>query len=154
MTLGAIRIARANPRLRNFTLTFLPSPRPLRIGFPIPFLSPYPLTRETGSYTINCDTHSLPISLTAYERRSQRWPLGLGTSCSSSKCDWDLRPAGYPGTGKHGLSGLATLLMEKSTAGEELRMLVFCFSLVCLSIWGFVGTGKMTLGKSVICLAY
>jgi hypothetical protein len=145
ITEGAIRMAKTNPRLRRFTLTFLPCPlRRLPMGFCLPFLLPYPHTRETGTYILNRDVHGLPINLTARERRSHRWPFGLGISNHSNKRTLDLRPSGYPDMGKRGLMGLVRLLTEKSVAGEELRMLVFCLSLVCLSIWGFTGSGRVT----------
>lgn len=49
----------------------------------------------------------------------------------------DLRP----GLGKAGLKAWADLLTERSTAGEELRMLMFLTLLFVLAVWGFLVVG-------------
>jgi hypothetical protein len=51
----------------------------------------------------------------------------------------DLRPVGHPGARARGVT---ELLFEKSAAGEETRLIVFCVSLVTLAVCGFVGVGR------------
>ncbi|TRM69371.1 hypothetical protein BD626DRAFT_473844 [Schizophyllum amplum] len=123
---SAAQIARVNPRLENFTLTFLPpmKPRYLPVGVP---------ASATGRFTLVTDTHGLPLSLSAYEQQRVAWPMGLGVSRSSRKYVSDLRPAGTPGR----RAGLLALMTEKSAAGEEMRVIVFCTILVFLAGYGF-----------------
>lgn len=142
LSAGAERIALTNPRLEKFSLTFLPPTYPLPLPFAIPLL-PFPLRmRDTGSFTLTCDKHGLPMTLRAFERRRLIWPLGLGYSSRTKRYVRDLRPAGAPGRRKPGLEGLLNLLLDNSSAGEELRMILFCAFLVCLALWGFFANGK------------
>ncbi|KAG7091006.1 hypothetical protein E1B28_010071 [Marasmius oreades] len=135
---GAAKIAMTNPRLEKFTLTFLPMKCPISFPFYISFL-PFSLrTKASGSFTLTCDDHGLPVSLRAFERRRFVWPMGLGCSYRTKRYISDLRPAGSPGRSRKGLKGLASLLSENSAAGEELRMIVFCGFLLCLALWGFL----------------
>uniref|UniRef100_D8Q8T5 Expressed protein n=2 Tax=Schizophyllum commune (strain H4-8 / FGSC 9210) TaxID=578458 RepID=D8Q8T5_SCHCM len=129
---SAAQIARVNPRLEHFTLTFLP---PVKRGFLsiFPALSVDIPASATGRFTLVTDTHGLPLSLAAHEQQCVAWPMGLGVSSSSRKYVSDLRPVGTPGKKE----GLMTLLTEKSAAGEEVRMILFCTVLVCLAGYGF-----------------
>ncbi|KAL1745706.1 hypothetical protein HDZ31DRAFT_35879 [Schizophyllum fasciatum] len=129
---SAAQIARVNPRLEHFTLTFLP---PVKRRF----LSVDAPASATGRFTLVTDTHGLPLSLSAYEQQCVAWPMGLGVSNSSRKYVSDLRPAGTPGRKE----GLMALLTEKSAAGEEVRVILFCTVLVCLAGYGFATVSKM-----------
>ncbi|KII92598.1 hypothetical protein PLICRDRAFT_172671 [Plicaturopsis crispa FD-325 SS-3] len=132
LSTGAAHIARANPRLRTFTITLIPPSFPL----PLPF-SPWalrlcvPPVHATGTYVLACDHHGLPTQLTAHEQRV--WLYGLARS--SGRFVRDLRPghAARPGWGE--------LLMERSPAGEEVRMILFACLLVGMAVWGFMATG-------------
>ena len=61
----------------------------------------------------------------------------LGGSLSVHRYRVDLRP----GSSKSGLMAWADLLTERSTAGEELRMLMFLTLLFILAVWGFLVVG-------------
>ncbi|KAL0574490.1 hypothetical protein V5O48_007465 [Marasmius crinis-equi] len=132
---GAARIAVANPRLEKFTLTFLPMERPASFPFYVSFKRFSLGTKTSGSFTLMCNDHGLPITLTAYEKSRFVWPMGLGYSCRKKRYIIDLRPAGSPSRGK---KGFASLLSESSAAGQELRVMVFCGFLVCLAMLGLL----------------
>ncbi|KAF9268714.1 hypothetical protein L218DRAFT_970004 [Marasmius fiardii PR-910] len=134
---GAARIAMTNPRLEKFTLTFLPMKCPISFPFYLSFIPMSLRTKASGSFTLTCDDHGLPVSLRAFERRRFVWPMGLGCSYQTKRYVSDLRPAGSPGRSKRGVKGLVSLLSENSAAGEELRMILFCGFLLCLAFWGF-----------------
>ena len=124
---GAARIARYNPRLQNFSLTFIPPVYPVPLPFSLPyrpFSFPFPV-RATGAFDVTCDHHGLPLSMIAVERSSFVWPLGMGVSTRSKKYKRDLRPMGFPGMRRKGIRGFLNLMVEKSSAGEELRMILF-----------------------------
>ncbi|KAJ8076881.1 hypothetical protein AAF712_000475 [Marasmius tenuissimus] len=140
---GAARIAMANPRLEKFTLTFLPMKCPISFPFYVSFLPLSLRTKASGSFTLTCDNHGLPVTLTAFERRRFVWPMGLGYSYRTKRYISDLRPAGSPSRSKQGMKGLASLFTENSAAGEELRMMVFCGFLVCLAVWGFTVNARV-----------
>lgn len=138
---GAARIAQSNPRLQKFSLAFLPpvysTPLPFSLSFPS---FPFP-SHESGSFEISCDQYGLPLNLTAHENRQRFWPWGLGVSTRTKKYVKDLRPLSSPGRRKQGVRGFMNLIFEKSSAGEEMRMIIFCGFLVCLAVWGFTGEG-------------
>lgn len=99
------------------------------------------------------DQHWLPVSLFAVERAGQASSLGshfgygpefsavyalFGGGTDIRRYKVDLRPrSGLKG----GLKGWAGLVMEKSQAGEELRMLAFMALLFWLSVWVFLAVG-------------
>ncbi|KAG5650890.1 hypothetical protein H0H81_010651 [Sphagnurus paluster] len=135
---GAARIAKANPRLTKFSLTFIPPTYPFSLPFSVPFLPiPFP-ARATGSFELTCDRHGLPLTLLGFEHFRFVWPWGLGVTKSTRRLVCDLRPLSAPGrrrkTGWHAVLGL---MLERSPAGEEMRMIVFCGLLVSLAVWGF-----------------
>ncbi|KAG6850443.1 hypothetical protein H0H93_013315 [Arthromyces matolae] len=137
LSAGAARIARANPRLAKFSLTFIPPNYPLSLPFSLPH-PPFPLpARSTGSFELTTDRHGLPLSLLGLEQFRLVWPFGLGVSSSSRRYVRDLRPMSVQGRKKTGWRGLLGLLTEPSAAGEEMRMIVFCGLLVSLAMWGF-----------------
>ncbi|KAF8633661.1 hypothetical protein AX15_001310 [Amanita polypyramis BW_CC] len=141
MSAGATRIAKCNPRLKKFSLTFIPPTYPLPIPLSIPYF-PIPFrARATGSFTLACDNHGLPLSLSVRENCRLVWPWGLGVSSSTKKYVQDLRPLSSPSRRKRGIRGLLSLLFERSSAGEEMRMILFCGMLIWLSIWGFFVLG-------------
>lgn len=141
LSTGAARIAKINPRLKTFSLTFIPPTYPLPIPFSIPYL-PVPFrARASGSFTLACDDHGLPLSLLARESSRFVWPWGLGVSSRTKKYTWDLRPLSSPSRRKDGMGGATSLLFERSPAGEEMRVIVFCGLLVGLSLWGFFVLG-------------
>jgi hypothetical protein len=59
----------------------------------------------------------------------------------------DLRPLSSPGRRKQGVRGFMNLIFEKSSAGEEMRMIIFCGFLVCLAAWGFTGEGGRAIAR-------
>jgi hypothetical protein len=138
---GASRIARASPRLETFKLTFLPARQPLPLLFALPYLSILPPTRATGTYDLKCDVHGLPLSLTAREKHRVIWPWGFGMYNWSKRYSRDLRPTGYPGWKKDG-ENVLRLVLDRSAAGEEVRMILVCVLLVCVAVWGVVGSGS------------
>lgn len=137
---GATRIAKSNPRLKNFSLTFIPPAYSLFIPFPIPYLPTPFRARATGSFRLSCDHHGLPLNLFVRESCRLVWPWGLGVSSRTKKYVQDLRPFS-PSRRQGGIKGLWALLLEGSQAGEEMRMMVCCGMLVSLAIWGFFVLG-------------
>ncbi|KAG6840685.1 hypothetical protein C0991_005044 [Blastosporella zonata] len=130
---GAARIARANPRLTKFRLTFIPPTYPLLLPFSFPH-PPLPLpAHSTGSFELSTDRHGLPLTLVGFEHFRLVWPWGLGVSSSSRRYVRDLRPLNAPGRRKTGWRGVLGLLTERSAAGEEMRMIIFCGLLVSLA---------------------
>ena len=47
----------------------------------------------------------------------------------------DLRPSGHPDVRP---KGVGELLLERSPAGEEARLMVFCVALCVLTVWALV----------------
>ncbi|KAG6861904.1 hypothetical protein C0995_009854 [Termitomyces sp. Mi166 len=137
LSAGAARIAKANPRLTKFKLTFIPPAYPLSLPFSLPH-PPFPLPAcSTGSFELTTDRHGLPLALLGFEHFRLVWPWGLGVFSSSRRYVSDLRPLSAPGRRKTGWRGVFGLLTERSPAGEEMRIIVFCGLLVSLAIWGF-----------------
>lgn len=151
MHAGAARIALANPRLTQFFLSYIPPHTP---ALPIP----RPL--ETGSFELICDIHGIPINLFVSEWRvtlagggggGMIWRgmvslamilgIGVGTGWRAGPTGWtrrwkcELRPSGHPDVPR---SGLDQLIVERSPAGEEARLLLLCMCLLILAAWGVV----------------
>lgn len=146
---GARQIAVSNPRLEKFSLTFLPPthPLPLPFAFPLPLFT-FPLkVRDSGTFSLVVDEYSLPLTLRATEKRRIFWPFGLGSLTQTKRWTTDLRPAGSPNRTRVsdtvGLKGtfrqVWSLLQEGGQAGEEMRLMLFCLSLVALAVWGLCG---------------
>ncbi|KIJ68133.1 hypothetical protein HYDPIDRAFT_148467 [Hydnomerulius pinastri MD-312] len=156
LPVSAACMARANPRLHTFSITFVPPSLPL----PLPFGTdvgrdggdpghPYV---ETGNYVLRTDEHGLPASVTCTERRPSRslfsslptFPIPMvlpsisfgssarttGRSVRKYSYTLDLRPGAQK---RRGLG----LVLERSAAGEEVRVLVILMSLSGLALWGF-----------------
>ncbi|KAJ7495996.1 hypothetical protein B0H11DRAFT_1857263 [Mycena galericulata] len=124
------RIARANPRLRSFTLAFVPPSYP----HPLPHrpLYPFPRTKKSSAtFTLLCDAHDLPTALRVRESATTVWPWGIGATRHVRRHTLDLRPPGAPGRQTKG--GVLGIMLENSAAGEEMRMFVFCSLLVCFA---------------------
>jgi hypothetical protein len=135
---AAARIARTNPHLENFDLSYLPPPNPLALPVTVPFM---PSVRILGNYSLTRDEHGHALMLKAYEERQTTWPLGMMTK-TSRKYVKDLRPVGYHQRQRSGLVGAAGLLFDKSAAGDEARVIAFCLSLVTLACWGYAVCSK------------
>jgi len=53
----------------------------------------------------------------------------------------DLRPPNFPGRRRVGVKGVMNLVFERSSAGEEIRMILFCAFLASLAVCGIVADG-------------
>ncbi|KAF9568171.1 hypothetical protein CPC08DRAFT_679732 [Agrocybe pediades] len=149
---GAARIARCNPRLHKFSLTFIPPVYPVPLPFSLPyrqFSFPFPV-RATGIFDVTCDHHGLPLCMAATEHSRFVWPLGIGVTTRTRKYRKDLRPMGLPGMRRKGVRGLLNLLVERSSAGEELRMILFIGFLAFLAGCGIAlnDAGRNVSGPS------
>lgn len=148
----ATTITQTLPRLHAFSITFISPdfPLPLYFGSEIGRTSGdpgHPYT-EAGNYIIKTDEHGLPTAVACTEQRSYRSLLSLLESfpvplivptASLRKSDPKVRRLNYtidlgPNTKKRCGPGL---VFEKSTAGEETRILVVLMSLTGLALWGF-----------------
>lgn len=130
-----------NPHLHHFSLAFTPPVYPISLPFAIPyrpFFLPFP-TCASGSFEVSCDEHGLPLKLSAVEHCSLNWPWGMGTSSLSRKYVKDLRP--YSRRGKSGFMWIPSLIVEQSSAGEEMRMILFCAFLALLASCGILING-------------
>ena len=143
LEVGAARIAMSNPRLARFSLTFMPPAYVLpfagdaaRLCASLPFRA-----RATGMFEVSLDEHGLPLALAAVERRRIVWPLGLGVSRRMRRYATDLRPLGDPRRRPPGLRGVAALAVERSAAGDEMRMILFCVFLALLAGCGILANG-------------
>jgi len=88
--------------------------------------------RAQAIFALSTDTHDLPLSLRGVERRARLfWPGGDSVHRSTI----DMRPAGAPGTHR---PPLLALVLERSPAGDEARLLLFCAILVGVVIWGCI----------------
>ncbi|KAH7888860.1 hypothetical protein F5I97DRAFT_1856149 [Phlebopus sp. FC_14] len=146
----AALVARTNPRLHTFSITFIPPSLPLPVPFGMSICRrggdpghPY---AETGNYVLKTDDHGLLTSVICTERRpslSLPFPIStlpmitLGnsrrfTNRSIKKYSYtlDMRPGAKKKRGWR-------LLLERSAAGEEVRVLAVLVSLGGLALWGF-----------------
>ncbi|KAF8894365.1 hypothetical protein CPB84DRAFT_1782886 [Gymnopilus junonius] len=150
---GAIRIAQSNPRLQKFSLTFIPPVYPVPLPFSVPY-RPFPFSfipvHATGLFEVSCDQHGLPLSMSAVERSTFVWPWGLGVSYRAKKYCKDLRPPGCPALRRTGVRGFLSLLFERSSAGEEIRMILFCAFLAFLAGCGVLCNGANNHNRSTL----
>lgn len=132
MHAGASRIALSNPRLHTFTIAFLPANVPVSRDLP----RPEPLSH--GSYELLTDAYGIPMSLLACERTNSSSPASKFISIGSTKgkvrrTRYELRPPGHPDVEK---KGWGMLFVERSTAGQEARLIGFCVWVLVLAGWG------------------
>jgi len=136
-TCGA-RLVRASPRLSSFELAFFARATSGSV-------------RAHAKFALARDAHGLPLALHVVERRPgrMRWlwfslhATWLGTWLDTSalptdsvrRITLDMRPAGAPGTRR---APLLALVLERSPAGEEARLLLFCAALLVIVVWGCV----------------
>lgn len=106
---------------------------------------------ESGSYVVGTDEHGLPQSIACMERSSRSFSLSLPTlgipmplssivsggtprvrnrNKKKHKYTIDLYPKAKKGLG---------LILEKSAAGEEVRVLLLMLSLGGAALWLFFG---------------
>lgn len=116
---GASRIAKSNPRLHEFSITYIQ-----HNGFTDTRVA------EKGEFELACDGHGLPLSLLARQRRSRRW--GTHTTWNH-RCE--LRPPGHPAVGK---MGLVDMMLDKGQAGKEFRRIIFSLLLVFISVFAVI----------------
>jgi hypothetical protein len=117
------RLARANPRLTSFDLVFL-----ARTGRRTLTWS---AVSSRASFALAADTHGLPLALHVVERR----PRLLWPGESVHRISLEMRPVGTPGTRR---APLFALVLERSPAGEEARLLFFCAMLLGIVVWGCI----------------
>lgn len=123
---------------------------PVSLPYAIPYRHiPFPFPgRSVGVFEVACDEHGLPAILSGAEYFRFVWPWGLGVSKRTKRYSKDLRPLGYPGGRKMSWKGFATLLVERSAAGQETRIIVFCAFLALLALMGVIvnaASGRMKL---------
>ncbi|KAF8210553.1 hypothetical protein K438DRAFT_1711303 [Mycena galopus ATCC 62051] len=129
---AGVRIARANPRLVSFSLTFVPPSYPHAL--PHRPLYPFPRTKKaSAAFTPVLDGFGLPTALRVRESSTTVWPWGFGAQRHVRRYMLDLRPRGTGGTGTSGLHGVLGILLENSAAGTEMRMVVLSSLLVCFA---------------------
>jgi hypothetical protein len=146
-------------QLRTLALRIVPSPGEDALptcGTRLVRASPR-LTRATSGsvrahakFALATDAHGLPLALHVVERRPRRmrwlWlslHAWLGTWLDTSplqtdsvrRITLDMRPAGAPGTRR---APLLALVLERSPAGEEARLLLFSAALLVIVVWGCV----------------
>ncbi|ETW80979.1 hypothetical protein HETIRDRAFT_434843 [Heterobasidion irregulare TC 32-1] len=105
-----------------------------------------PGVREAADFELATDHHGLPIALRVSERRRRRgawaWAgraAGRG-AWAVARYAVEMRPTGHPGrggAGRAGIAGIAGLLVERSAAGEEARLLCSSVVLVALAMWSW-----------------
>ncbi|KAG2154510.1 uncharacterized protein EDB93DRAFT_1081328 [Suillus bovinus] len=145
----ALHVIQAIPRLHSFALTFISASLPLSLT-PVDF----GMYEESGNYVVRADEHGLPHSLSCTERRpALRLPftlpiipiplavplLTISPFTSPSPRERKMRTQRfllnlYPITPRHGGLGL---ILERSTAGDEARVLTVLVALSGLALWGF-----------------
>jgi hypothetical protein len=87
--------------------------------------------RAQALFSLSTDAHGLPLALRVLERRARLfWPTE-----SVRRSTIDMRPAGAPGTRR---PPLLALVLERSPAGEEARLLLFCAVLLSVVVWGCI----------------
>lgn len=136
---AARALVHANPRLEKLSITYLqrgaalPLPEPV-LAFPVGNYDAH------GAYHVQKDEHGHPLTLFAVERTRRLFPrlllaLRISPTGAVRRYTADLRPGA-----KAGRWGWR-MLMERSKAGEEVRMLGCLGVLLGLSVWGFFVVG-------------
>ena len=126
MQAGAARIARTNPRLTRFVIAYIPANKPIKRGY----LPPQPL--QVGRFVLVCDQFGIPVNLLVWESYYRFGGIG---SRVTRRSVYELRPSGHPDANRKSWMGL---LLERSPAGEEMRLLLLSAALLALAMWGIV----------------
>lgn len=114
------RLVRASPRLSSFDIVFL-----ARTG---PHTLAWSHVRARASFVLAADRHGLPLALHVVERRARLlWP-----GEAVHRATLEMRPAGTRRT------PVLALIVERSPAGEESRLLLLCATLLAVVVWGCV----------------
>ncbi|KAH8995178.1 hypothetical protein EDB86DRAFT_2804655 [Lactarius hatsudake] len=113
------RLVRASPRLSSFDVVFLARSGPHTLAWSV--------VRARASFVLAADRHGLPLALHVVERRPRLlWPGEV-----VHRVTLVMRPAGAR-------TPLLALVMERSPAGEEARLLLFCATLLAVVVWGCI----------------
>ncbi|KAH8993354.1 hypothetical protein EDB92DRAFT_1934503 [Lactarius akahatsu] len=115
------RLVRASPRLSAFDIVFLARSGPHTLAWSV--------VRARASFVLAADRHGLPLALHVVERR----PRLLWPGEAVHRVTLVMRPASSRRT------SLLALVMERSPAGEEARLLLFCATLLAVIVWGCIG---------------
>jgi hypothetical protein len=114
------RLVRSSPRLSSFHIIFL-TPRTESVV----------RSARRASFVLAADSHGLPLALHVVERRARLLWMGEAVR----RATLEMRPAGAPGTRR---APLRALVLERSPAGEETRLLLLCAVLLAVVVWGCI----------------
>ena len=109
---GAVRIARSNPGLREFSIRYIPpnyydqpAPYPSRTADRLTSIFEFGDFLEIGKFELTCDSHGLPVMLHVREWK-ERFKLNGPTSWVSSLISLPIELASRVSAGVRSLSGL------------------------------------------------
>nr|GAT58528.1 predicted protein [Mycena chlorophos] len=128
---AGLRFARANPRLRELCIAFVPPSFPHNL--PYRPLYPFPRTKKaTARFEVIPDVYGLPRTLRVRESTTSVWPWMLRVTRHVRRYTLEVRwnGSGMRGETRQGLLGIFT---ERSPAGDELRMFALCSVLLCFA---------------------
>ncbi|KAH7913459.1 hypothetical protein BJ138DRAFT_1146034 [Hygrophoropsis aurantiaca] len=157
----AAHMARTNPRLEGFTITFVPGavrledtllPTPFDLSDPYTSImcAPHHPYIESGAYTLNMDHHGLPVSLVCVERRP-RLPIRILAGLGNPPSLMNSLPLGFQPSGRSSNQIKRYTLplrprrspmkwgvvLERSAAGEEMRVLLVLMMLGGVAVVSF-----------------
>lgn len=109
---GAMRIARSNPGIRQFSIRYIPrnyydqpAPHLPRTAEQLTSIFEFQTFLEVGKFELMCDTHGLPVTLYGREWK-ERWRLNGWTSWVSSLVLLPVELTSHVSSGVRLLSGL------------------------------------------------
>ncbi len=79
MHVGASRIALANPRLKSFSIAFIPAQGTSELPLP-------PV--EQGTFDLTCDAHGIPVCLDVSQRYAAVWPWKSRAGAGAGVAEW------------------------------------------------------------------
>ncbi|TFK90589.1 hypothetical protein K466DRAFT_583627 [Polyporus arcularius HHB13444] len=79
MHVGASRIALANPRLKSFSIAFIPAQGTSELPLP-------PV--EQGTFDLTCDAHGIPVCLDVSQRYAAVWPWKSRAGARAGVAEW------------------------------------------------------------------